>query len=394
MSNLKPSQLANILGWKAGLFALGITDQNAMSVGLPHPDLTETVVDPLLYGGIYPQAMAIETWAYSALVKDSMQSVALGDPYTFFHSLPWMAMDIAKYKIDQLTFELTTAAYGLANISINGWDIVLSPENIVPNFPAEFAHRNEASAARGQYFNFYFRSLKPSMWRNDLTTGKPKGIVRFQPIIKGLSESYSPKWNRSSILGSVQQHHRYVQTDRSIRLEFTMFADSYQQLQFNIWRLNWLADHCYGRLTNMSEFRERSDDSDTSKFVQNIEFKEFPFMEMTVGTVFVKLPCYIDSMNVTYDMEAPWELGNSYENRLTRWNNLQFPYKIDVSLSLMVLYDKIDPTRSHFYRQYFATKSPEYLKWSENSDHTNPDEDTDSFGLLDLLGDVTNIIPR
>jgi len=100
-----------------------------------------------------------------------------------------------------------------------------------------------------------------------------------------------------------------------------MFADSYQQLQFNIWRMNWLANHCYGSLKNFNDFIEAPADNqsnDRSRFVSNIEYKEFPFMKLTIGTVFVEVPCYINNMNVNYDMDAPWETGDETENQLTK----------------------------------------------------------------------------
>jgi len=42
-----------------------------------------------------------------------------------------------------------------------------------------------------------------------------------------------------------------------------------------------------------------------SKFTQTVEYKEFPFIKITVGTVLIEVPCYITNLSVNYHMEAP-----------------------------------------------------------------------------------------
>jgi len=106
---------------------------------------------------------------------------------------------------------------------------------------------------------------------------------------------------------------------------------------------------------------------DKSKFVQNVEYKEFPFMKVTLGTVFVELPCYITSLRNNYSIEDQWELGDEMENIILKRKNIQFPFKVDVSLSLNVLYDNEDPTSYNYYRQYFETEMGKYLRYSENN---------------------------
>jgi hypothetical protein len=401
MSRLSPNEVNIVLASKAANLLLGITDTNVMSVSRPATRSEEMIPDPLLYGGVYPAAMVLESWAYSGLVNATIKSTEWSN-YTFFNSLIGQALETAKYKAEQLSAELTIGAYGLANTVPGNFSQTLA-QTITPNYPSERADASSKEAARGQMFNFYFRSLKPSIYKQDKDNQDkdnqlnpilgPRGIMRLQPIITSLTESYNPNWEKQPILGSVQQIHRYVRTDRSISLGFTMFADSYQQLQFNIWRLNWLADHCYGRLMNFDDFRQdnQNQNTDSSKFVQNIEYKEFPFIKVTIGTVFVELPCYIDSMNITYAMDAPWEIGDQLENRASKWNSLQFPFKIDVSVTLNVLYDTIDPTNKNYYRQYLETDASNYIKWTSDAGNTNPDDDIKYF---DIFGDtVRSIIP-
>jgi hypothetical protein len=45
--------------------------------------------------------------------------------------------------------------------------------------------------------------------------------------------------------------------------------------------------------------------STNSRFTQTVEYKEFPFIKITVGTVLIEVPCYITSLSVNYHMDAP-----------------------------------------------------------------------------------------
>ena len=386
---------------KGAMIALGIVDTLDPSVSMPSGDAPETFIDPLLYGGVFKQAMVLENWAYNALVNELINgNLFNGDSYYFFHTVAPL-LESARYLAQQLTSELTSNLYGLASVADSFGAITqftsFVTQGIVPNYPADRAQVSSKNAARGQDFQFYFRSLKPSIFKEDLTPFDgnplnkiaPKGIMRLKPIINNLSESYKPNWEKQNILGNVQQLHRYVRTDRSISINFSLFADSYQQMQFNIWRLNWLANHCYGKLMNFDSFKATNQE-DRSKFVQNVEYKEFPFIKITVGTVLVEVPCYIDSMGVTYDMKNPWEMGDDIINRVSKWKNLQFPFKVDITLSLNVLYNVLDPTENNFYRQYFGTEN-NYLRWTKDAGNTNPDDDPPKSLLGNVAGAVGNL---
>jgi len=99
--------------------------------------------------------------------------------------------------VQQITADATAGLYGLTRrLSTDSFGQI-ARTSIVPNFPSEFADAKPADITHGQMFNFYFRSLKPSLFRHDQeakapTSIGPKGVVKFQPIITQLSESYNP----------------------------------------------------------------------------------------------------------------------------------------------------------------------------------------------------------
>lgn len=371
---------------KAAMIAIGIVDRNQPMISVVGDEAgSPNKMDAFLFGGVYGEAAQLQSIGASLLSLSVLKS--LQNNGTYFDSIIGVAIETLKFKMEQIISETLVGGYAALNFDIFGSSrlTALIRQTLIPSFPSARATTSHSDSTRGQFFQFYFRSLKPSIWKSDIGNKlAPKGVVRFKPIITSLSDSYSPKWSQQNILGSVQQIHRYERTDRSIDMAFSLFADSFLELQFNIWRLNWLADHCYGSLRNFDEFqKERQVGGDKSKFVQNIEYKEFPFMRATVGTVFIELPCYISSLKHNFMMDDGWELGDEMENAIMKRKNIQFPFKIDISLNLTVLYDKEDPTSYNYYRQYFELELGKYMRWSENGWSTNPDDD--ASGLLNAI---------
>jgi hypothetical protein len=181
---------------KGVMLGIGIVDSLDPSVSLPSNNQPETFVDPLLYGGVFKQAMVLENWAYNALMNELINGTVFeGDSYLYFHTIGPL-LESARYLAQQLTSELTSNLYGLASKIPQSQFTSFVTQGIVPNYPSDKADVNSKIAAKGQGFQFYFRSLKPSIFKDDtkstLSTIAPKGIMRLQPIINDLSESYKP----------------------------------------------------------------------------------------------------------------------------------------------------------------------------------------------------------
>jgi len=207
---------------------------------------------------------------------------------------------------------------------------------LASHFPARRADTSHADSTRGQRFQFYMRSLKPSIWKKDIgfagldidvkkgleklfIGGAPKGILRLPSSISNLTENYNATWQQQNILGSSQKTHKYQYTDRTINVTLELYSHSIMELRYNIWRLNWFADHCYGKLSNFKNKEENILDTmrgaldlpevgsapAAAKFSQEVEYKEHPFIKLSLGTVFIETPCYINSSAITYHMDSP-----------------------------------------------------------------------------------------
>jgi hypothetical protein len=336
-------------------------------------------LDGFLVNGIYSGLIATTNVAISsALARISDKS-----KFTYYNSLGFWAQKSAEWVAKRLAFEAEIDAarvgLGLGSIPIIGNKL---GNALLTGFPARSALSNRKEATEGQHFQFFFRSLKPSIWESDREQGSlanlnplssvepvaPKGILRMPPAITQFTESYNPTWQQQNILGSAQKTHKYQYTDRTVNLSVELYSNTLAELRYNIWRLNWLADHTYGKLTNFNKAEQQRSQgqggllsgflgeggeniSTNSRFTQTVEYKEFPFIKITVGTVLIEVPCYITSLSLNYHMDAPWELGDDLKNRWKGKKELQWPHWITVTLAFNVLYDTLDPTTKSFYNQ-------------------------------------------
>ena len=216
-------------------------------------------------------------------------------------------------------------------------DDSLVQQFIIPQYPFRNINntKHNKEIISGQYFDFYFKSLKPSYYKNE--NKAERGILRFNPIITTFSEQYAPSWKETEILGHILGIHNYKTTKRTLNLGFDLFAIDKAEMKFNMDRLNWLAEHTYGGLNSISNFTEEP--SDPSAFAQSVEFKEFPFIEVTIGNVVKEQPCYMTALNINHAVgsDAVWDL------------NKQLPHKVSITLNLTILYKEKHLNDKTFY---------------------------------------------
>lgn len=364
---LSPAETTIIIASKVAREAMGRSN-NHYYRGLPvhntyisdYSTNIMDVVDSFLYGGLYGGLTNQTSAALSFFISSNFRDK---QKYIFDNSLGKWSLDSVQYIAKNLIIEgelLLSKALAAAPPITNR----LTP--IATNIPARKAGITKADATRGQKFQFFFRSLKPSIWKHDLdpnpmyalTSNAPKGILTMPHSISEFSERYNPTWAEQNILGSSQKLHKYKYTDRQISLTVELYSNSLIELRYNIWRLNWLADHTYGKLSNFKKQKLDIINQITNEipsnalFSQDIEYKEFPFIKITIGTVVNELPCYISSLSINYHMDSPWEMGDDLLNRINGSKTLQWPHWITIQLTFNVLYDTMDPTQNYsFYSQ-------------------------------------------
>lgn len=321
------------------------------------------LVDSVLYAGAHSSVYGVGNFALNTLIglipNDSINLYFNGVSY---------AVNKVMWGLAEASFNLELKA---AKTMMLSNDTKFFP--IFSKIPARKASATKQQAAANQYFQFFFRSLKPSIWKNDNTLKQlndkaPKGILQMPSSITNFSENYNSNWSQQNILGNVQKIHKYQYTDRSISLTVDLYSHSLAELRYNIWRLNWLSNHTYGKLS--SNERLEPEVENNLSFVQSIDYKELPFIRATIGSVINELPCYINTLSITYHMDKPWVLGDDWTNREKGSKELQYPHLITVTMQLNVLYDELDPTDSAFYTQDGSlergdsiSKELKYIEW-------------------------------
>jgi len=135
----------------------------------------------------------------------------------------------------------------------------------------------------------------------------------FQASIASLTESLQPAIETKHYFGRSEPIRVYKYTERSISIEFLVYAPSFASLQHVKERINFLVKSCYptyegsaigGAVGAAVDFF--SGDPLAGK---DRKYKEPPIMMITVGDLFVDLPGIIQSLEVDWlGSSGRWEL--------------------------------------------------------------------------------------
>ena len=189
---------------------------------------------------------------------------------------------------------------------------------------------DDASEAEGidesyrekQYFPFLFVTENRSTERQ---------VCFFQATIASLNESFSPNWSTKSFVGRTEKVYTYTETDRSIDIQFSIYATSLRDLANVYERLNWLAQQTYG------EYIAEQDAGGNIERLRN-----GPLIRISIGDLFKGVPGFIQSLSFDYNaggMGGRWELTDG----------LRMPQIVNVQMNLMVLHDSMPNRNGDFY---------------------------------------------
>ena len=142
--------------------------------------------------------------------------------------------------------------------------------------------------------------------------------VYFRPIIKSLSENFSPEWSESSYFGRTDSVVSYQGTGRTINISFQLVCFAPEDIRTIYQKLHWLQSMLYPEYDN------------------NLSYRSGPVVRMRVGDVMNALgpegarglPGIIRNVDFDYT-DSLWELKRDYK----------LPRMIDVSLTFAVLHD-------------------------------------------------------
>tara|TARA_B100001123_G_scaffold436924_1_gene568191 strand:- start:1798 stop:3930 length:2133 start_codon:yes stop_codon:yes gene_type:complete len=159
-------------------------------------------------------------------------------------------------------------------------------------------------------------------------TGQESKYIQFRAILSGISDSFSAEWNGQSYIGRPDKMYTYGGGERKISLTFQMYPTSKTELKPIYEKLNQLSALCY------PDFELYENGTDTSGHVMVA-----PFVHFTLGDLWSKQPCLIESVSTTFSDNTTWELDDGK----------RLPKDISVGLELTWLGKQIPSMNSKFY---------------------------------------------
>ena len=135
----------------------------------------------------------------------------------------------------------------------------------------------------------------------DLVNNKP---IIFRAILSGISDSITPEWNGTRYIGRPDQVYTYTGVERKISFNFSVYPKTKQEFPILLEKLNYLVGLCY------------------PSYAENNRMIA-PFMQLTMGDMFIEAPGFLDSLSISVDDTTTWETDEG----------LQFPKFISCECS-------------------------------------------------------------
>jgi hypothetical protein len=212
----------------------------------------------------------------------------------------------------------------------------------------DFGQRTEENAYRWHsipgplgltqdFIKFYFTGpkLRPGLYQPDVreTTSEldidrntTDDIIVFRATISSLSDQFNAQWAAQNMIGRADPNYQYKGFERSLSLDFTVYATDRDELQ-PIWRkLNALAGY-------------------TAPIYNSDITMAGPWMRITIGDLFRQTPVVLTDLTYTlHDQDSTWE--TNIEADVT---NMQVPHRVEVKCGFNIIGNEVPQNNGKFY---------------------------------------------
>jgi hypothetical protein len=163
------------------------------------------------------------------------------------------------------------------------------------------------------FIPFYFTGPSQIGTGTDQDTGTEEVLV-FRNTVGQVTDTFSPSWNSTQILGRADAVHTYNTWGRGVSFDFKVHATSREEMK-PMWRkLNYLSSWT---APNYSSGVMRGG-----------------YIRFTLGNMFQETPCFISGLTISTDTDTPWEINLENDEEM-----LQLPHGVNVSMQLTMLMD-------------------------------------------------------
>lgn len=159
------------------------------------------------------------------------------------------------------------------------------------------------------FAKFRFEIITPKADGNTNST-----VLFFRAFIESFDDSFAGSWNSHQYVGRGENFYTYQGFDRNINVSFKVAAQSGQEMRPLYQKINYLA----GATTPTYD--------DT--------FMRGTLVKMTVGDYVYELPGFLESVNLSWQKDYPWEIAMNRPEGNTRDSDMQeLPMVLDVSIA-------------------------------------------------------------
>ena len=179
-------------------------------------------------------------------------------------------------------------------------------------------------------------------------------FIHFRAFLDSFSDAFSATWNSTKYIGRGEEFYTYGGFTRAISINWTVAAQSKDELIPMHQKLNYLA-------SNLTP-----DYSDGG-------YMRGPMMKLTVGGYLYSQPGFITSLTYTVDDTSPWEIGINNISALSDTNTLagetavsdqsvkELPHIIRVVMSYTPIHEFVPRKQKNLYNP--SEVGGEIVKW-------------------------------
>lgn len=140
-----------------------------------------------------------------------------------------------------------------------------------------------------------------------------KVFTHFRAFIRGMSDSFGAEWNSFRYMGRGEDFYNYQGFNRSMRLNWTVVAQSKNELATQYQKLNYLA-------------------STLAPNYSDAGFMRGNIHQLTIGGYVYEYPGIIEGLDFTVPDDSPWEIGIGTGGNFDKTVK-ELPHRIEVAMS-------------------------------------------------------------
>lgn len=156
----------------------------------------------------------------------------------------------------------------------------------------------------------------------------------FRAHLTAFTDGHTGQWNTHQYIGRADNFYTYQSYSRNINIGFSVAAASREELKPLYRKLNYLA-------------------SSTSPKYQGDNFMQGTVARVTVGNYIYRTPGVINSVNLTWQSDYPWEIALNEPERGEDRDMLELPMILNASVNFSVIHNFTPEVgKPYFAREY------------------------------------------